>query len=167
MAGGKFMGPASFNRPTKQFIRVPNPYCYHCPLKLEKARCGLKCLTMLGVTIECCVNGRVAGKILELLQARGGQIVFSREYLQGVRDICSEFGIGMIYDEIQTYARSGVLSSQEAIMGSILTSLCSAKGLEPASLLGQSSSGMGWKDSRRTPRSFKRLPTVQLLNSPT
>ena len=39
MAAGVFIGGARFNRITKQFIRVPNPYCYRCPLGLEKKSC--------------------------------------------------------------------------------------------------------------------------------
>jgi 4-aminobutyrate aminotransferase-like enzyme len=107
MAGGKLMAPATYNRLTKQFIRVPNPYCYRCPLGLKKESCGMMCLTILRTTIERGVNGPVAGFILEPLQASGGQVIFPKEYLQGVRTICDEFGIVMIYDEIQTYARIG------------------------------------------------------------
>jgi 4-aminobutyrate aminotransferase-like enzyme len=113
MAGGKLMAPASYNRLTKQFIRVPNPYCYRCPLGLKPENCGMMCLTVLRTTIERGVNGPVAGIILEPLQASGGQVIFPKEYLQGVRKICDEFGIVMIYDEIQTYARIGTFFAGE------------------------------------------------------
>jgi 4-aminobutyrate aminotransferase-like enzyme len=52
MAGGKLMAPATYNRLTKQFIRVPNPYCYRCPLGLKKESCGMMCLTILRTTIR-------------------------------------------------------------------------------------------------------------------
>jgi len=107
MASGKFIGGARFNRLTKQFIRVPNPYCYRCPLGLKSKNCGMMCLRMLRLTIEKGVNGPVAAIVLEPLQASGGQIIFPKEYLQGVREICDEYGIVMVYDEIQTYARIG------------------------------------------------------------
>ena len=71
------------------------------------------CLKVLRTTIERGVNGPVAGIIMEPLQASGGQVIFPREYLQGVRALCDEFGIVMIYDEIQTYARIGTFFASE------------------------------------------------------
>jgi 4-aminobutyrate aminotransferase-like enzyme len=65
------------------------------------------CLKMLRKTVEKGVNGPTAAIILEPLQASGGQIIFPKEYLQGVRKLCDEMGILLIYDEIQTYARIG------------------------------------------------------------
>jgi 4-aminobutyrate aminotransferase-like enzyme len=113
LAGGKLMAPASYNRLTKQFIRVPNPYCYRCPLGLHRESCSLMCLKVLRTTIERGVNGPVAGLIVEPLQASGGQVIFPKEWLQGVREICNEFGIVLIYDEIQTYARIGTFFAGE------------------------------------------------------
>jgi 4-aminobutyrate aminotransferase-like enzyme len=113
LAGGKLMAPASYNRLTKQFIRVPNPYCYRCPLGLSPATCGMMCLKVLRTTIERGVNGPVAGLLIEPLQASGGQVIFPKEYLQGVRSLCDEFGIVLIYDEIQTYARIGTFFASE------------------------------------------------------
>ncbi len=106
-ASGKFIGGARFNRLTRQFVRVPNPYCYRCPLGLKKESCGLMCLKILRLTIEKGINGPVAGVLMEPLQASGGQIIFPKEYHQGVRALCDEFGIPLIWDEIQTYCRIG------------------------------------------------------------
>jgi len=113
MAGGKFLAPAGYNRLTRQFIRVPNPYCYRCPLGLKRESCGMMCLKVLRSTIERGVNGPVAGLIVEPLQASGGQVVFPKEWLAAVRRICDEFGIVLIYDEIQTYARIGTFFAGE------------------------------------------------------
>ena len=107
MALGTFVGGSRFNRLTKQFIRVPNPYCYRCPLELERGSCDMLCLKLLKKTVEKGVNGPTAAVLLEPLQASGGQIIFPREYLQGVRRLCDDLGIVLIYDEIQTYARIG------------------------------------------------------------
>jgi len=113
MASGKFIGGSRFNRITKQFIRVPNPYCYRCPLGLEPKTCNMMCLKLLRLTIEKGINGPTAGIILEPLQASGGQIIFPEEYLQGVRKICDEYNIVLVYDEIQTYARIGRFFAHE------------------------------------------------------
>jgi 4-aminobutyrate aminotransferase-like enzyme len=107
MALGKFIGGARLNRLTRQFIRVPNPYCYRCPLGVERKDCSLLCLSVLRTTIEKGINGPVAGLILEPVQASGGQVILPKEYLEGVRRLCDEYGIVLIYDEIQTYARIG------------------------------------------------------------
>ncbi|TFG60987.1 MAG: aminotransferase class III-fold pyridoxal phosphate-dependent enzyme [Spirochaetales bacterium] len=106
-SSGKFMGGARFNRLTRQFVRVPNPYCYRCPLELKRENCGMICLKLLKITIEKAVNGPVAGLIMEPLQASGGQIIFPKEYLEGARKICDDYGIPLIWDEIQTYCRIG------------------------------------------------------------
>ena len=39
-----------YNRLTKQFIRVPNPYCYRCPLGLKRESCAMMCLKVLRTT---------------------------------------------------------------------------------------------------------------------
>lgn len=106
-ASGKYIGGARFNRLTRQFVRVPNPYCYRCPLGLERKSCNLMCLKMLRLTIEKGVNGPVAGILMEPLQASGGQIIFPKEYHQAVREICDQNAIPLIWDEIQTYCRIG------------------------------------------------------------
>jgi len=74
---------------------------------LERESCGLMCLKILRLTIDKGINGPVAGILMEPLQASGGQIIFPREYHQGVRGICDEYGIPLIWDEIQTYCRIG------------------------------------------------------------
>jgi 4-aminobutyrate aminotransferase-like enzyme len=113
LAGGRLMAPAQYNRLTKQFIRVPNPYCYRCPLGLAKESCAMMCLKVLRTTIERGVNGPAAGLIVEPLQASGGQVIFPKEWLAGARAICDEFGIVLIYDEIQTFARIGTFFAGE------------------------------------------------------
>jgi len=107
MTSGRFIGGARFNRVTRQFIRVPNPYCYRCPLELDLRSCELMCLKLLRITIEKGINGPTAAVILEPVQASGGQVIFPEGYLKGVRQICNEYGIVLIYDEIQTFARIG------------------------------------------------------------
>jgi 4-aminobutyrate aminotransferase-like enzyme len=67
----------------------------------------MMCLKILRLTVERGVNGPVAGILMEPLQASGGQIIFPKEYHQGVRALCDEFDIPLIWDEIQTYCRIG------------------------------------------------------------
>jgi 4-aminobutyrate aminotransferase-like enzyme len=70
----------------------------------------------------------VAGLIIEPLQGSGGQVIFSNEYMQGVRDICTEYGIVLIYDEIQTFTRIGTFFAAE-YYGVDPDIICLGKGL--------------------------------------
>ena len=104
---GKLHGGSRYLGLTRPFIRVPNPYCYRCPLGLPRAHCAQACVRMLRLTLERGVAGNAAGIILEPIQASGGQIILPRDYLQAVRALCDEFHVPLIFDEIQTYARIG------------------------------------------------------------
>ena len=106
-ASGKLIGGSRFLALTKPFVRVPNPYCYRCPMGLARENCSLACARMLRLTLERGVAGNAAGVIVEPIQASAGQIILPREYLRAVREICDEFETPLIYDEIQTYGRIG------------------------------------------------------------
>jgi len=106
-AAGKLYGGSRFLALTRPFVRVPNPYCYRCPMNLRRESCNLACAHMLRLTLERGIAGNAAGVILEPIQASGGQIVLPVEYLRAVRAICDEFEVPLIYDEIQTYGRIG------------------------------------------------------------
>ncbi len=106
-ASGKLVGGSRFLQLTRPFIRVPNPYCYRCPMDLERSSCSMACVKMLKTTLERGIAGNAAGLILEPIQASGGQIILPKEYLQAVREICDDFNVPLIFDEIQTYGRIG------------------------------------------------------------
>ena len=106
-ASGKLIGGSRFLGLTRPFIRVPNPYCYRCPMGLKRENCSLACAQMLRSTLERGIAGNAGGVLVEPIQASAGQIIFPREYLQAVRQICNEFEVPLIYDEIQTYGQIG------------------------------------------------------------
>ena len=64
-AAGNLVGGSHFLGITQPFVRVPNPYCYRCPLGLQRASCGLACAHMLRLTLERGVAGSVG--LCELL----------------------------------------------------------------------------------------------------
>lgn len=107
LSAGKPAGGSRFLPLSKPFIRVPNPYCYRCPLELERKSCGLACAKMLELTLKKGVAGNAAGFIIEPIQASAGQIIAPVEYLREVRRICDEYHVPLIFDEIQTYCRIG------------------------------------------------------------
>ncbi len=61
------------------------------------------------------VGERVAGVILEPIQGEAGIIVPPAGYLKEVREICDEYGVALIFDEIQTgMGRTGTMWRCEA-----------------------------------------------------
>ena len=114
-ASGKLIGGSRFLGLTRPFIRVPNPYCYRCPLGLKRSDCALACAEALRLTLERGVAGNAAGVIVEPIQASAGQIILPREYLLRVRSLCDEFNVPLIFDEVQTYARTGRFFAAEGV----------------------------------------------------
>lgn len=99
---------------SERFIRVPNPYCYRCPLGLQYPDCNLMCARIIKLTIEKAAPGPVAGIIIEPIQGNGGQIPCPPEYLKEIRGICDRYNILLIFDEIQTaFGRMGTMFAAE------------------------------------------------------
>ncbi|MDF2804167.1 MAG: aminotransferase class-III [Anaerocolumna sp.] len=70
------------------------------------------------------VGEKVAGVILEPIQGEAGIIVPPKGYLQEVREICDEYGVALIFDEIQTgMGRTGAMfrCEEEGVTPDILT----------------------------------------------
>ena len=82
--------------------RVPNFYCYRCYFDKKYPKCDLFCVKFLEKALDHAVDSKVAGVLLEPIQANGGQIVPPPGYLRRLRQICTERDIPLIYDEIQT-----------------------------------------------------------------
>lgn len=83
-------------------IRVPNPYCYRCYYGLEYPKCDLLCAKFVENALKHAADTKVAGLMLEPIQANGGQIVSPLGYLPEIRRICTQYDIPLIFDEIQT-----------------------------------------------------------------
>lgn len=56
----------------------------------------------------------VAAIVMEPVQGEGGYVVPTKEFVQGIRDICTKHGILLIFDEIQSgYGRTGKMFASE------------------------------------------------------
>jgi len=107
-AHGEFMGNLDFiNGVANNFVKVPNPYCYRCPFGKTCETCDIECAEFTRQTLTRGTIGPVAGIIIEVVQASGGQIIAPLKYVKRLREICDEFGCLLIFDEIQTYMRVG------------------------------------------------------------
>jgi 4-aminobutyrate aminotransferase-like enzyme len=97
----------------EHFVRIPNAYCYRCPFSMEYPKCGIMCAEYVKTLIERGLEPVIA-IIMEPLQASGGMIDFPEGYLKRIREICDEFGILLIFDEIQTgFGRLGAMFACE------------------------------------------------------
>lgn len=95
-------------------IKAPSPYCYRCPLSLERPACGLACAEELG-RIMASHAQEVAALVVEpIVQGAGGMIVSPPGYLKRVRELCSSHGILMIADEVAVgFGRTGKMFACE------------------------------------------------------
>ncbi len=96
------------------FVKYPYPYCYRCPVGLERDTCSLACLGLVEGTIKYGANTPIAGLIIEPIQGPGGMIPTPPGYLAALKELCRKYGIFLIYDEAQTaFGRVGAMSAAE------------------------------------------------------
>jgi adenosylmethionine-8-amino-7-oxononanoate aminotransferase len=95
-------------------VRSHAPYCYRCPLGLERARCDVDCAQRLEELLSA-HEGKVAAVIIEpMLQGAGGMIVGPGEFLRKVRSACDRHDVLLIADEVLTgFGRTGRLFACE------------------------------------------------------
>jgi 4-aminobutyrate aminotransferase-like enzyme len=91
------------------FCRIPYPYCYRCMWNYKKGlygkkdpNCNLECFEVVKNYLKGMALKRLAGVIIEPIQAGGGQIPAPPEFLKKLKDVCEEEKIFLIYDECQT-----------------------------------------------------------------
>jgi adenosylmethionine-8-amino-7-oxononanoate aminotransferase len=86
--------------PATGFASAMPPYCYRCELRLTFPACELAC----GTTIEQAILGSdpelVSCVILEPIMATAGCIVPPPGYLAKVRQLCDQYGVLLISDEV-------------------------------------------------------------------
>ena len=89
-------------------VRAHAPYCFQCPLGLERKTCHVDCLQSLEAQLAQ-RGDTVAAVIIEpMLQGAGGMIVWPADFLSGVRRLCDRFGVLLIADEVLTgFGRTG------------------------------------------------------------
>jgi adenosylmethionine-8-amino-7-oxononanoate aminotransferase len=95
-----------------EVTRADAPYCYRCPLGLERASCQIDCLGSLEAALQ---EHAVAGVLVEpMLQGAGGMVVWPSEFLAGVRRLCDRYGTLLIADEVLTgFGRTGRMFASE------------------------------------------------------
>jgi adenosylmethionine---8-amino-7-oxononanoate aminotransferase len=109
--------------------RVHSAYCHQCPVGKVRASCHIECVDQFRELLEK-KHAEIAAVIVEpLLQGAGGMIVHPVEFLQKVRQLCSEFGVLLIADEVLTgFGRTGKMFACE-LAGVVPDLMCLSKGI--------------------------------------
>lgn len=126
--------------------RIPFPYCYRCFYGREYPGCDMFCLKALREmfkTPECGIYdpntgvNLISALIAEPAQFHGGGVYAPAEYWKGVREICDEFGIVMVADEIAIgMGRTGrwwCIENYDVVPDMIITSKALSAGVWPLS----------------------------------
>ncbi len=110
-------------------IKAESPYCYRCVFGASYPGCSFDCLRQLE-NLLASTAGALAALIIEpLVQGAAGILVQPPGYLKRVRDLCTEYGVLMIADEVAVgFGKTGKMFAceQEGVTPDIL---CLGKGL--------------------------------------
>ena len=110
-------------------LRVPQAYCYRCPFELTHPNAALFCVRYRQDDDREGGSEPPVALIMEPMQANGGMIEFPADYYPAIRKMCDEFGMLLIWDEIQTgFGRVGDVRLR-ALRGLCRTSSSSARRL--------------------------------------
>jgi adenosylmethionine-8-amino-7-oxononanoate aminotransferase len=110
-------------------LRAASPYCYRCPLGLERPSCATACLGEVEQALKA-HPGEVAAVVVEpIAQGAAGMIVQPEGYLKGLRELTRKYDTLLIADEVAVgFGRTGTLFAceQEGVSPDFL---CLAKGI--------------------------------------
>ncbi len=92
------------------YPKISAPNCYRCPEKSEYPTCNISCAYRLKETIQMVGEEYISAFIAEpIVGAAGGAITPPPEYYRIIREICDEFDILFIADEVMTgFGRTGL-----------------------------------------------------------
>jgi len=90
------------------FILIPTAYCYRCYFGKEYPNCELECAEALAQTIEREGVDTVAAFVAEPIHGTSGVIIPPPEYWPRVKQICEQYEVLLILDEVMTgFGRTG------------------------------------------------------------
>lgn len=91
-------------------IAAEPPYCYRCPLNLTYPSCRMACIDPIEQILRT-RHRELAGFIIEpLLQAAAGMITQPPGYLKRIRELCTQYDVLLIADEVATgFGRTGTM----------------------------------------------------------
>ena len=132
--GGIGLFNGKFRPLFRESLKVPAPYCYRCPLGLERAGCAVDCAKPLEKLLRA-RGAEIAAVILEpILLGAGGMIVYPPEYLRRAAAAAKNSRVHLILDEVATgFGRTGRMFACEH--GPVAPDfMCVSKGLTGGTL---------------------------------
>ena len=113
-AGGMGERKVKFEPYAGEFVHVPAPTCYRCPLGLESGKCGMACAKLIETTIQGEGPQTVAEIIVEPIMSAVGVAVPPDEYLPMVEEICRKYDVLLHVDEvINGFGRTGKMFAHQ------------------------------------------------------
>jgi adenosylmethionine-8-amino-7-oxononanoate aminotransferase len=102
---------AKFGPMVPGFVHIEPPYCYRCPFQKDGyPDCGLECALALEKTILAEGPESMAAFIMEPVMGEFGVVAPPQEYYRRVGEICKQYGLLFIVDEVTTgFGRTGKL----------------------------------------------------------
>lgn len=110
-------------------VPAPNVWAWPDSSPAGKAECVRRALDAARQRLETSAD-EIAGFIVEpMIQAAGGMIIYPADYLRGLRELCTQYGVHLIADEVATgFGRTGTMFACEHA-GIAPDLLCLAKGV--------------------------------------
>ncbi|AIW39961.1 MULTISPECIES: aspartate aminotransferase family protein [Paenibacillus] len=116
ISGNAFRRRKFPNSAAANSLHVPAPYCYRCPFNSSPDKCGYQCVEAISDAIEYASSGSVACMIIEPILGNGGNIIPPAGYFKRLRQLCNEYGLILIADEVQTgIGRTGYMFASELL----------------------------------------------------
>lgn len=82
---------------------TPYPFCFRCQFGCRSVGCSLACLGYLNEMLRRYITPRdIAAIIIEPILGEGGYVPAPARFLDGLRRLCDEHGILLIFDEVQS-----------------------------------------------------------------
>lgn len=109
--------------------KIPSPYCYRCPMGKVQGSCAMECLEPLKELLAS-KSAEIGALIIEpLVQGAAGMLVSPPGYLKKVRELCTQYNVLMIADEVAVgFGRTGkMFACEEEDVAPDL--MCLAKGI--------------------------------------
>ena len=111
------------------FIHVMGPHCYRCPYGLNYPDCDIKCASIVEDVVRLEAPETVAAIIADPICSPIGFAVPPDEYFTILRQICDEYDILLIFDEVITgFGRTGEMFAANTFH-TTPDIICMAKGM--------------------------------------
>jgi adenosylmethionine-8-amino-7-oxononanoate aminotransferase len=111
------------------FVKVQTAHCYRCPYAMTYPQCNVLCARIVRDVIRMEGPQTVSAFIVEPIGNTGGVITPPPEYFPILREICNEFDVLLIFDEVLTgFGRTGAMFAAQTF-GVTPDILCMGKGI--------------------------------------